>query len=822
MSTRITIQIDGRACHACPGWTVLQAARANAVYIPSLCDDPLCGGSRTCRLCLVAVDGDDCPVPACELPAREGMNVRTDSPRVRATARANLQRIVEKLSPDAVRQIHRDTALGRAMRFLGLEGGGLGDRKDGGSVRLPVDDLHPYIGFRPDLCIACGRCVRRCGEIQVDAAMVKQDCPPHGPVVGQRRWIDSPCVSCGLCVEGCPTGAISDIYSAWSGLVREVVTTCGHCGAGCQVRLGIDSGAGGIVGATAAATEGQPPQLCVRGKYAYRFTTSRDRVKTPRRRRNGRFLATSWPDALQWAADRLGEIRDKHGPQAVAGMIGHDLTCQAMLAFKAFFTDVLDGSPLAAVPDLVMPPLDYTSDNALADAADDRGVIVVMGCEPTAENPVIGSRIKQAVLAGAKLVTVAPAENELSAMATVHVTIEPTKEPAVLAFLAGRIRENASEVVPDRLLEQCTARWACRACGASDDLLERAADLIDRSASKLLVVGADLFAARFGSVAAALIERLASRASRSWKIIYLQEHANTAGLARVFGQQRLSPAKHILDGLLEGRIRALYLAGADPVRHLPGGLEVCRALERADVIIIHELFVTQTARFADLILPASCWVEHTGTFLSPSGQGRDVHAALDAPDGVRDDAQVFAALARAMGRRFQPPPLLPPAKPLPRCQQTLAEALADGHWRERLLEPACLRTQRFPFTLVLTRHWPHHGNSVFTGRTGSLRLQNYDPLLINRTDAERMDVMDGETVEVRSLVAAVRVKAIHSERPPPGTLMLSNQFSPTASNILWPADSALQNPIAVNVRPCPAYLLHPATADQEQFKKVRR
>ena len=229
------VEVDGRVIEVAAGATLLEAARVAGSAIPTLCHDDRLSPAGSCRVCLVAVEGGAVPVAACTTEVSEGMRVQTDAAESRRAARGALELIASSLPERALSQAAGPGELVRACEALEV------DREDFGGEHLErgTDLSHPYIKLDRDLCIACGRCVRMCNEVQGTFALElagRGFATVVAPATG-GPWADSDCVACGGCVDTCPTGALFEPTpgSPEGGAQRTVETTCGYCGVGCAL-----------------------------------------------------------------------------------------------------------------------------------------------------------------------------------------------------------------------------------------------------------------------------------------------------------------------------------------------------------------------------------------------------------------------------------------------------------------------------------------------------------------------------------------------------------------------------------------------------------
>jgi predicted molibdopterin-dependent oxidoreductase YjgC len=335
--------MNGRTISFTEGMTILEAARAEGVSIPTLCHLPGVEATGVCRICVVEVEGADILLPACATPAGPGMKIQTDSPRVIEVRRTVLSMLVASgqhncfvmnatedwtsLQLKAMENPWHQTlcpAWGRCelqdlVVKYGLETTAWGTE----SRDYPLDDTHPMFVRDYSRCIECGRCIKACNEVQVNLAIPE----PYGRRADRPQgWFPvvdyDHCVHCGECVQACPVGALFEkkAFQMSSGNdVTYVRTTCPYCGVGCQQLLHVKDGrivkVDGVVGA-----EPNQGRLCVKGRFGYDFIYSEERLTTPLIRENGELRSASWDEALDLVADKLRTIIRESGPDSVAGV----------------------------------------------------------------------------------------------------------------------------------------------------------------------------------------------------------------------------------------------------------------------------------------------------------------------------------------------------------------------------------------------------------------------------------------------------------------------------------------------------------------------
>lgn len=322
------LSINGSPVDFVPGQTILEAARAAGVAIPTLCHLKHCSPTGACRVCLVEVKGARSLAASCSMPAEAGMEISTDTETVVRARRLNIELLLAMGRHDCVTcQANGDCRLQDLAYAESVEESRFGRKKS----PHPTETLNPLIIRDFDRCVMCGRCVQACNDIQVNGAISYGYRGAASKIVagGDRPLIDSDCVFCGQCVEACPVGALIDKKAkgrARSWETSKVRSTCGYCGVGCQIDLHVAQGR--VIRVTSAGEDEVPNQgrLCVKGRYGYDFIHSPDRLTSPLIKDGDGFREASWNEALDLVAARMTAIREEHGPDALAGLTSARIT----------------------------------------------------------------------------------------------------------------------------------------------------------------------------------------------------------------------------------------------------------------------------------------------------------------------------------------------------------------------------------------------------------------------------------------------------------------------------------------------------------------
>ena len=325
----VEFTLDGKAVAALEGELLVHAAPRPGVFIPTLCHDDKLDPYGGCRMCVVGVEGSPRPLPACATRVQDGMAISTNSsdPQFRRTLTEML--LGEHMNADPGGRPNE--LLDMAAEYDAEAPFILPDAK-----REPYDDGNLFMGYDPDACILCARCVRYTQEVMQCSALSLEGRGPHARVVPTHgySWLDTECVLCGGCLSVCPTGAIYEKFEEGTERpelkLEKVKTTCTYCGVGCQMDLNVDPETKRIVKVTSdpsyVSNEGN---LCVKGRFAFNFVHHPDRLTEPLvRGEDGELHETTWDDALRVAADGLNRVKEEHGPQSIGFLASARLTME--------------------------------------------------------------------------------------------------------------------------------------------------------------------------------------------------------------------------------------------------------------------------------------------------------------------------------------------------------------------------------------------------------------------------------------------------------------------------------------------------------------
>jgi formate dehydrogenase major subunit len=867
----VKVRVDGRDLDVDPGTSVLRAIRSAGAIVPSLCFDERVSPAGSCRTCLVGVDGRREPICACTSEVAEGMAISTTDDAALAAARASLELIVSELPERALSVEPGRSELVRACQQIGVDA----SRFSGARHERRRDDSHPYVKFDPDLCIACGRCVRMCDEVQGTFALSLVGRGFETVVApGGASWANSACVACGGCVDSCPTGALSEPGLLDPRAIDAVVTTtCGYCGVGCS--LDVYTRARDEIAAIKPTRESpiNRGHACVKGRFAHAFVRSRDRLTDPLIRRNGQLERATWDEALEHISRELTRIKRSHGPDAIAAISSSRATNEDNFMLQKLMRAVIGTNNIDNCSRLCHAPTaaGLAASFGLAggtgpfEEMDRSECFLLVGANPTEAHPVVGARIKQRVLAGAGLVVVDPRRTELARYADVHLAGRPGSNVAVFHGLAHVLIEEdlidrafvdeRTEGLGDLevLLREYSPESVEQISSVPAEDLRRAARIYARGPRSAIVYGLGVTEHAHGTDGVRALANLALLTGNVGRdsgggVFPLRGQNNVQGAADLGtlpdllpGYQRLTdddavarfeaewgvtlsrqPGLRIpemFDAALAGRLKALYVFGEDIAQTDPDSERVVAAMEACEFIVSQEIFLSRTAERADVVLPGSSFLEKDGTFVNFDRRFQRVRTALPPPGRARTDFEIIAAVARAMGGDLG---CTTPAEALDEVGRLCpnfagishARLDRDGplHWpcrsaddpgegilyRERFATasgrariaappyrpPGEEPDERFPFVLVTGRRLEHYNAGTMTRRTDNLRLRTHELVEMNPEDASRLELGEGDVVEVVSRRGAVAVPLMLTDSVAVGQLFMDFHFPEVLTNAL--------------------------------------
>ncbi len=622
----IEVSLNGKKVSARPGMTILELANEHGIRIPTLCHHPELKPAGACRVCLVEEESRGNLVAACSTPVAQGMKIATDS------ARANAAR---KFVVELMLAAHPDSCIvcdeGNRCELRRLAGElGIGEI---GLERFrkfqPIESANEFIERDLSKCILCGKCVRACQEIQVIGAI---DYAFRGFASKPATSLDKPlerssCTFCGLCLDICPVGALAEKSTRGAGReTSKARTVCPWCDVGCNINLHVRDSE--VVTVSPAAGEVNGSGLCIRGRFGFDFVDHRQRLTVPLLRSGEGFIEATWEAALEAVVRGLNEVREELGSDAI-GVIGSSrFSNEDGYALQRFARQVLGTNNVGCGWTGSYSGAGYMGRSSVAfGAIDESSAIFAIG--DSSDHPVIEARIRRAVrhrscklylIAGSKglapLATKALAADELR-LDDLSADIRGEERPLLVVFAS------ADEVVAKAISEALEVARSLAVGAIALSGPNNVHGAYDMGLTPRFLPGY------------APVDSAESRGAfeRAWNC----DLPDRPGLA--------------VSEMIGGRsgVAALLVAGSNPALYVPNS---ARNLSSLRFLVVQELFMTETARLAHVVLPAASFAEKNGTFTNAEGRVQAIRKAFEPIGSSRADWEIVAALAAAMDVDF--------------------------------------------------------------------------------------------------------------------------------------------------------------------------
>ncbi|MFI5295577.1 MAG: NADH-quinone oxidoreductase subunit NuoG [Thermodesulfovibrionales bacterium] len=792
----IELTINDKKISVEDGTTILKAALQNGIRIPNMCYDKRLRPYGGCRLCVVEAEGQPRLFAACSTPVAPGMAIKTDTPKLRKARQTVLELLL----------IHHpldcpicDKAGECDLQDVAYEYG----KPEGRFIRhrkaAPPDVRGPLVELTANRCILCGKCVRICAEHQGRGALgligrgfstvVK---PAFGEILE--------CDYCGQCIDICPTGALLSKpvkFQARAWFLEEKDTICPFCGCGCTLTLGMREGK--ILRSRAKEDNGRSEgNLCGRGRFGFDYVYSENRLKTPMVRREGVLVPVTWDEALNYISENLSHIIKTYGGNSVGALGSHRCTNEDNYMLRKFMSSVAGSSNMDSSPAFGYAKVQAVLDKAFGLKAHPismkaplgKEVIFIIESDISVTHPVYGLNILQAKREGSHLIVADSRETKLTRHSSSHLRMRQGTSVALLNGLMKVIidRELFNKAIVSKIpgfsefektLADYTPEKVAKLTGISQEELTSTAERLAAAKSRMIsftvglpenTKGADMV------LAAANLITLLGEETDALQIP--AEYANTFGLYKMGVRPDAGTAagKNVFDMLYEpGSLHALYIMGEDPVSAFPNSSKIIGTLKSLELVIVQDIAMTETAKFAHVVLPASSWAEKEGTFINAEGVTQKLQRIVAPTGQSMPDWQILRNLSLSMGKEI--------------VFRTIDDVSAEI--RNTIQEPAALSDRRvfqpvsytpgeetdaeYPLQLV-TRDVLQHSGTMST-RSKALDLVVSEAFLeINEEEAGKYGVTDNSHVKVSSRRGAVYLKAKITDAVPSGAIFTSLHF----------------------------------------------
>jgi formate dehydrogenase alpha subunit len=819
--------------------------------IPTLCDYDNLTPYGACRVCSVEVQYDESgakrTVASCHTPISPNMRIYTNSKEIKKLRKNIVELVLSDHPPDCLTcEVNGNCELQDTAASVGVR-----------KIRYPTDgknhldrekDLsHSYMRMDLAKCINCSRCVRACDEIQGQFTLTMTGRAFESRITTDNDMLfgDSSCVSCGACSQACPTSAISDVFESKSVEAEEKIrTTCSYCGVGCNLEVAVKNNE--ILSITSPKDGVNTGHTCLKGRYAFKFYNSKDRLNSPLIRKNGSLAPCSWDEAFDYIKDKFEDIKAKHGPDAIAGISSARCTNEENFIFQKMIRQIIGTNNIDCCARVCHSPTAWgmqqsfgtgaatnpSTDIPLAD------LILIIGANPTAAHPVIGSKIKQQILSGAELIIIDPVKTELTKFADYHLQLKPGTNVAVLNMMQYYIVE-AGLVDLEFIKERCEGGLEfieeikkldvdkmSEICGLDKELVKNAAIAYAKANNAMEFHGLGVTEHTQGSKTVMLIANLVMMTGNVGRpgvgMNPLRGQNNVQGAADMGCQPHHGPGylwmdrKEVQDyyqekfnlptpttdgkkipemfsSAIDGSLKALWIFAEDVVQTDPNTHHVIESLQALDLLVVQDIFMSETAKMADVVLPGTTFLEKSGTFTNTERRVQKVQVAVEPLEGCKTDGQIIVEMMRKLG--YNQPDydasevLKEVAHVVPFFKGITWEKLdnpmglqwpvnEDGLGTERLhidefkigkgkfhyfdwkeSEEITKHASKYPFILTTSRELQHYNCATMTRRTANVDILTKDVVMINSKDAKKKDIKTGDFITLKSERGEIKLEA---------------------------------------------------------------
>jgi NADH-quinone oxidoreductase subunit G len=656
MADLVTLTIDGRTVQAPKGATIWQAAKDAGIFVPIYCYHPKMPPLGACRICLVEVEKMPKPAAACTTQIAEGMVVRTTSdPAEKARAGVMEFLLINHPLDCPICDKGGECDLQNYAIEYGRGSGRFQEEKRHLGKAI---ELGSTIVLDRERCIMCQRCVRFGSEIVQEEGLIIVE---RGAAAEIGTFPGQPYESqfSGNVTEMCPVGALTARtyrFKARPWELRHTASVCPHCSVGCNIEIDNRLGREVVRFMSRENDAVDDGFLCDRGRWGYGFIHSEQRLRTPLVRKNGKLEPVSWAEAFEFVVSRLKEIRQQFGPQAIGGIAGTHNTNEELYLFKRFIQNVIGSPNLDHYHGRfgTLSPVEVARfHTATIEGLDAAKVIVLVGANPSLRQPIMELRIKKALKAGAKLIVIGKTAGALDRFATLRLPVASNQlSPALGAIISAMIFEGTAkgfenEAVKGHLKE---IYGSFETGKVLTDQINKAASLLAQAETASILY--DELETRVPGNEFLIREllNLALATGQLWKNgyglgVFVSDNNGTGArdLAVVPGAGGLSYEK-MLGAQGPTNLKALFVMGANPLEHYQTG-----ALQNLDLLVVQDMFMSETAALAHVVLPVASFAEKEGTFTNWEGRIQKVNPSLPPLQGVAPDAAILLELATRLG-----------------------------------------------------------------------------------------------------------------------------------------------------------------------------
>ena len=709
----VELNIDGIEVSVPEGTSIMRAASEAGVNVPKLCATDSLDPFGSCRLCLVEIEGKRGYPASCTTPVEKGLKVHTQTPKLADIRKGVMELYISDHPLDCLTcATNGDCELQDMAGAVGLRDVRYG--YDGENhLQSEKDESNPYFTFDPSKCIVCSRCVRACEEVQGTYALTIDGRGFESKVsAGNKDFMDSECVSCGACVQACPTATLVEKSIIDHGQPeRSVKTTCAYCGVGCSFNAEMQGEE--VVRMTPNKDGGaNHGHSCVKGRFAWGYTTHKDRITTPMIRKSIKdpWKKVSWEEAINYAASEIKRIQKKYGFDSVGAISSSRCTNEEVYLMQKLVRAAYGNNNIDTCARVCHSPTGYglkatigeSSGTQNFDSVMKADVIMIIGANPTDGHPVFASQMKRRLREGAKLIIIDPREIDLvknspHVKADFHLKLKPGTNVATINSLAHVVVKEGlldEEFIKNRCESEAFNYWKDfiskeenspesleSETGIPADLVRQAARLFAQKGNSAIYYGLGVTEHSQGSTMVMGIANLTMATGNIGRegvgINPLRGQNNVQGACDMGSFPHEFPGyRHVsdlatrnlfesawntelydepglripnmLDGAISGKFKSVYCEGEDIAQSDPDTKHVTHALESMECVIVQDLFLNETAMYAHVFLPGSSFLEKNGTFTNAERRISRVRKVMSPKNGY-EDWEITQLLSNALG-----------------------------------------------------------------------------------------------------------------------------------------------------------------------------
>jgi formate dehydrogenase major subunit len=881
---QVTLEIDGHSISVPAGTSIMRAAAELGEKIPKLCATDTLRAFGSCRLCLVEIEGRKGYPASCTTQVAAGMKIRTQSDKLAQLRRGVMELYVSDHPAELLSDTDKSrTEIKEMAQKLGLASGET-RYGDGGQRHRdqPKDESNPYFTFDPNACIVCSRCVRACDEQQSTLALTVEGRGFNSRIVASQAepFVESECVSCGACVEACPTTALSEktLLAAPKAPDQQFTTTCAYCGVGCSFNAEV-SDSKVVRMAPNRAGRANQGHACIKGRFAYGYAMHDDRILKPmlRKKITDPWTEVSWETAINHAASEFKRIQAKYGREAVGGITSSRCTNEEAYLVQKMVRAAFKNNNVDTCARVCHSPTGYGLKNTIGESAGTQefasvqkaDAIILIGANPTEGHPVFGSQLKRRIRQGAKLIVIDPRRIALvrtpHIQADFHLQIKPGTNVAMMNALAhvvvteGLTRE---QYVRERCEVDSYDRWKAfvsrpeqspeateSVTGVPAAMVRGAARMFASVPNGAIYYGLGVTEHSQGTTTVMTIANLAMATGNVGRegvgINPLRGQNNVQGSCDMGSfPHELTAYRHVSDnkvrgefeanwgvkldpepGLrisnmfeaaLEGAFKGIYVEGEDMAQSDPNTQHVQAAFSAMECVVVQDLFLNETAKYAHVFLPGSTFLEKDGTFTNAERRVSRVRKIIEPRAGYAD-WEVTQLLSNALGYPMNYTNASEILDEIAALTPTFTGISFEKIDRMGSIQWPCndeapdgtptmhidhfvrgkgkffvteyvptteRSTSRFPLLLTTGRILSQYNVGAQTRRTHNVVWHDEDRLEIHPTDAETRGVATGDWVGVASRAGDTVLRAIITDRVQPGVVYTTFHFPESGANVI--------------------------------------